>query len=80
MMQELSVKNFCFEPIMTKDFKTLFLQNTTFNDLLLESTDLKMHFSKCNQNNHKEGGHNCTGWSWNFEHAILNILLRESKN
>ena len=46
MMQELSVKKFCFEPIMTKDFKTLFffLQNTTFNDLLLESTDLKMHF------------------------------------
>lgn len=58
MMQELSVKKFCFEPIMTKDFKTLFffsfLQNTTFNDLLLESTDLKVHFNKCNRNSHKK--------------------------
>ena len=29
-------------------------QNTTFNDVLLESTDLKVHFNKCNRNNHKK--------------------------
>ena len=48
------------------------LQNTTFNDLLLESTDLKMHSNKCHLNNHKEGGHNYTGCSWKVCIKMLN--------